>query len=51
MVLGYWNPMGFIPAYYLINILYIVGMKEKTCGRIGETYEEIAKKKEGEMPH
>ena len=51
MVFGYWNTMGFIPKYCLINILYMVGMKEKNNGRIGESYEENAKKKEGEIPH
>ena len=39
-----WNPIGFIPIYFLINILYLVGMKEENSGRIAENYEEIAKR-------
>ena len=40
------------PNNCLINILCMVRMKEKNNGRIGESYEEIAKKKkEGEIPH
>ena len=35
-VLGYWNPMGFIPKYCLIYILRLVGMRRKNDGGIGE---------------
>ena len=36
---------GFIPRYCIINILYMVEMQKENSGRIGENYEEIAKRK------
>ena len=45
---GYWNPMEFIPKHCLINLLYLIGMRKKNDGGIGEDGREVIKKRKSD---